>query len=138
MPCNTVCRTASVASALSSSLSGMPPRYAAVALIVAQVRMHLLVVAVALICLGLITGCERTTGGTVAMTTEPGPATTTRSTTTTSRPTTSVPTRTSPTSEVPAPPNASTMTCSEYSDLDEATQLAVLRAILADENTMFT
>ena len=30
--------------------------------------------------------------------------------------------------EVPAPPNALTMKCSEYNDLDEATQLAVIRA----------
>ena len=35
--------------------------------------------------------------------------------------------------EVPAPPNALTMTCSEYNDLDEATQLAVVRAILAEQ-----
>ena len=35
--------------------------------------------------------------------------------------------------EVPAPPNALTMTCSEYTDFDEATQLAVIRAILAQE-----
>ena len=34
--------------------------------------------------------------------------------------------------EVPAPPNALTMKCSEYNDLDEATQLAVIRAILED------
>lgn len=35
--------------------------------------------------------------------------------------------------EVPAPPNALTMKCSEYNDLDEATRLAVIRAILAEE-----
>ena len=36
--------------------------------------------------------------------------------------------------DVPAPPNALTMTCSEFNKLDEATQLAVIRAILAQEN----
>ncbi len=36
--------------------------------------------------------------------------------------------------EVPAPPNALTMKCSEFNKLDEATQLAVIRAILAEEN----
>jgi len=35
---------------------------------------------------------------------------------------------------VPAPPNALTMTCKEFNDLDEATRLAVIRAILAEEN----
>jgi len=32
---------------------------------------------------------------------------------------------------VPAPPNALTMTCGEFTKLDEATRLAVIRAILA-------
>ena len=35
--------------------------------------------------------------------------------------------------DVPAPPNALTMKCSEYNKLDEATQRAVIRAILAEE-----
>ena len=35
---------------------------------------------------------------------------------------------------VPAPPNAETMTCKEFSVLDEATRLAVIRAILAKKN----
>ncbi len=35
--------------------------------------------------------------------------------------------------DVPAPPNATTMTCEEYADLDEATQKAVIRAILGGE-----
>ena len=35
--------------------------------------------------------------------------------------------------EVPAPANAQTMKCSEYSKLDEATQRAVIRAILAEQ-----
>ena len=35
---------------------------------------------------------------------------------------------------VPAPPNALTMKCSEFNKLDEATRLAVIRAVLAQEN----
>jgi len=36
--------------------------------------------------------------------------------------------------EVPAPANALTMKCSEFTKLDEATQRAVIRAILAEGN----
>jgi hypothetical protein len=121
----------------------MSPRYVALAPIVHEMKTRVQVTVAALILLGLITACQRTTEGSVAMTTEPGP------------PLTSAPTTTSPTlpglpnipmpdipipglprtdlPEVPAPPNALTMTCSEYNDLDEATQLAVIRAILAQE-----
>ena len=35
---------------------------------------------------------------------------------------------------VPAPANSKTMTCKEFTGLDEATRLAVIRAILADKN----
>ena len=35
---------------------------------------------------------------------------------------------------VPAPPNALTMKCEEFNDLDEATRLAVIREILKQEN----
>jgi hypothetical protein len=129
----------------------MTPRYVALAPIVAQMSTHLRVTAAALIFLGVLTGCTRTTPGTVAMTTEPGPPI-------------AAPTRTpsadepgfpnipefpnipglpripgfpmpgdTDVPEVPAPPNAQTMTCGEYNDLDEATQLAVIRAILAEE-----
>ena len=45
-----------------------------------------------------------------------------------------LPTRNTDIPEVPAPPNALTMKCSEFNDLDEATRLAVIRAILAEEN----
>ena len=99
----------------------------------------------ALILAGLTAGCERTTPGTVAMTTQPGPpiASATRT------PTTPVPglpgipmpdipipgfPRNTDLPEEPAPPNALTMTCSEFNKLDEATRLAVIRAILAQEN----
>ena len=110
-------------------------------------KTHVRVTAAALILIGVATGCQRTTEGTVAMTTAPGP------------PLTSAPTRTAPSSpslpgfpniplpdiqipglpstnlpEVPAPPNALTMTCAEYTDLDDATKLAVVRAILTQES----
>jgi hypothetical protein len=112
-------------------------------------RTHVRATAAALIVIGLATGCQRTTEGSVAMTTEPGP------------PINTAPTQTAPSSpsipglpdlpnfplpeiqipglpntdlpEVPAPPNALTMTCSEYTGLDDATKLAVIRAILAQE-----
>jgi hypothetical protein len=115
----------------------MWPRYALVAFIVAQVRIRLMAVIAAVLCLGLATACEKTVPGTVAQTTQPGaPLTTTRTSTTTTK--TSSPrtttTRTStPTSEVPAPANAQTMTCKEYADLDDATRKAVVKAILDQE-----
>jgi hypothetical protein len=120
----------------------MRPRYVALAPIVHEMKTHVWVAAAALILLGLTTGCERTTPGTVAMTTEPGPpvTTTTRTPSTTlpgfpniPLPDIELPTPNTDLPEVPAPPNALTMTCSEYTDLDEATQLAVIRAILAQE-----
>ena len=99
----------------------------------------------ALILAGLTVGCERTTPGTVAMTTAPGPPlTSTRTPTSTvpglpgipipDIPIPGFPTRNTDVPVVPAPPNALTMTCSEFNKLDEATRLAVIRAILAQEN----
>ncbi len=114
-------------------------------------RTHLRVTAAALVFIGLATGCSRTTEGSVAMTTEPGPPI-------------SAPTRTPSTEdpgfpgipglpdipglpqipgfpmpgdtdvpEVPAPANSETMKCSEFTKLDEATQRAVIKAILEKE-----
>ena len=102
-------------------------------------RTKVRVTAAAMIVLGLITGCARTTPGTVAMTTEPGPplASPTRI------PPTGLPglpipiplpTRKTDVPVVPAPPNAATMTCEEFLDLDDANKLAVIRAILEPEN----
>lgn len=109
--------------------------------------------AAALICLGVATACVRTTEGDVAMTTEPGGplTTTTRTTTRTTTPTTTTPRTTtsgspttspgapptSPTSAVPAPANALTMKCSEFIELDQATRLAVVKEILANEESSF-
>ena len=104
--------------------------------------------AAALILVGVATGCSRTTEGTVAMTTEPGPpiASPTRTPSTAEPglpglpgiPIPDIPIpgfpRNTDVPEVPAPPNAETMTCEEFSGLDEATRLAVIRAILAKEN----
>jgi hypothetical protein len=125
----------------------MRSRYDVAPHIVHEMRTHVLVVAgAALILAGMTAGCERTTPGTVAMTTEPGPpiTSTTRAPRTTSVPglpgipmpdipfpgfpkNTDVPV-------VPAPPNALTMKCGDFNKLDEATRLAVIRAILAQEN----
>ena len=51
----------------------MSQRYVAHANIVHEMKTHVQVTAAALILIGLATGCQRTTEGTVAMTTEPGP-----------------------------------------------------------------
>ena len=117
-------------------------------------RTHLRVTAAALVFVGLATGCARTTPGTVAMTTEPGPPIAAPSQPPSADepgfpgipglpglpsipglpqiPGFPMPGNTD-LPKVPAPPNALTMKCSEYTDLDEATQLAVIRAILAEQ-----
>jgi hypothetical protein len=126
----------------------MRPRYVARAHIVAEMRTHVRVTAAALILLGLMTGCSRTTEGSVAMTTQPGPPlTSTPPTTGTFAPTIpglpNIPLpdipipgfpRQTDVPVVPAPANSKTMTCKEFTGLDEATRLAVIRAILADKN----
>lgn len=97
------------------------------------------------IVLGLTTGCQQTTEGVVAQTTEPGPPLTSPPTTGSRTPSIPglpdiqipnipLPTRNTDVPEVPAPANALEMTCEEFSDLDEATRVAVVREILAQEN----
>ncbi|MGU3503084.1 hypothetical protein [Mycobacterium sp. C31M] len=102
-----------------------------------------------LVLLGVLTGCARSTDGTVAMTTEPGPPLTS---TTSSRPPVipglpeipglpditipGFPTQGSDIPDVPPPPDALTMTCSDYNQLDEATQKAVVNAILKGEQSI--
>jgi hypothetical protein len=123
----------------------MHSRYDAAPHIVHGMRTHVLVAGAALILAGLTAGCERTTPGTVAMTTQPGPpinSTTTKTPTTVPGlpgiPIPDIPIpgfpRNTDVPVVPAPPNALTMTCTEFNKLDEATRLAVIRAILAQEN----
>lgn len=115
-------------------------------------KTHARVTAAALVALGLAVGagtaCQRSTEGVVAQTTEPGPPLTSEPTTSSRTPTIpglpdlpgipipdiELPTRNTDVPEVPAPPNATTMACTEYNDLDEATRVAVVRAILAQEN----
>lgn len=94
-----------------------------------------------------LVGCQQTTEGSVAMTTEPGPPLTTSS----RAPSTTMPGlpgiplpeipglpglpgRNTDVPVVPAPPNALSMTCSEFNGLDEATRVAVIREILEQEN----
>jgi hypothetical protein len=100
--------------------------------------------AAAVLLAGLTAGCERTTPGTVAMTTQPGPpitSTTRTPTTVPGLPGIPIPDipipgfpRKTDVPVVPAPPDALTMTCGEFNKLDEATRLAVIRAILAQDN----
>ncbi|MCF6390526.1 hypothetical protein L2K20_26450 [Mycobacterium sp. MBM] len=105
-----------------------------------------------LIALGLLTGCGRSTDGTVAMTTEPGPPLSSEPTTTGNRsipglpqipglpditiPNFPMPGQGSDVPDVPAPPNALTMKCSEFNDLDAATKKAVVNAILEREDSI--
>jgi len=95
--------------------------------------------------LGLTTACQRTTEGSVAQTTQPGPPLTSAPTPDRRTPTIPglpeitlpnipLPTRNTNIPEVPAPANALTMKCAEFSDLDEATRVAVVREILAQES----
>ncbi len=96
---------------------------------------------------GLTTACTQVTGGTVAMTTEPGPPLSTTTTPTTTPTTTSprsapelprLPRRTgTPNPAVPAPPDALTMTCAEYTRLDEDTRTAVIQVHIAEEDNPF-
>ncbi|MGW0160052.1 hypothetical protein ACWDUN_12100 [Mycobacterium sp. NPDC003323] len=102
-----------------------------------------------LVALAVLTGCARSTDGSVAMTTEPGPPLTTETTT---RPPVipglpeipglpditipGFPTQGSDVPDVPPPPDALTMTCADYNQLDEATQKAVVNAILEGEQSI--
>jgi hypothetical protein len=99
----------------------------------------------ALIVVGLAAGCSRTTEGSVAMTTEPGPPISSGDTETGQPTIPGLPDFELPdipglpgfpgndVPDVPAPANAQTMTCEEYTGLDEATQKAVVKAILTED-----
>ena len=108
--------------------------------------------ATGLIALGLLTGCGRSTDGTVAMTTEPGPPLTSEPTTTRDRgvpgmpqipglpeitiPNLPIPGQQSDVPDVPAPPDALTMKCSDFNELDAASKKAVVNAILEGEDSI--
>jgi hypothetical protein len=123
----------------------MRPRYDASPHIVHEMRTHVWVAGAALLVAGITAGCERTTPGEVAMTTQPGPPLTS----TTRTPSAAVPglpgipipdiqipglPSNTDVPVVPPPPNSLTMTCDEFNKLDEATRLAVIREILAQED----
>jgi hypothetical protein len=89
-----------------------------------------------------ITACERTTPGTVAMTTEPGASLST-SQRTTSRPSfpglpgiPGLPSTPGTSSNVPPPANSLTMKCKEYNGLDADTQLAVIQQIVSQQGSV--
>lgn len=122
----------------------MPPRYVAAPPIVAQMKTRVRMGAAALILMGLATGCQQTTEGQVATTTEAGPDLTSEPTATAQPTIPGIPGFEIPdipglpglpgsdVPDVPPPPNATSMTCKEYTGLDEATQKAVVRAILTE------
>lgn len=92
-----------------------------------------------------VTACQQTTEGTVAQTTEPGPPISSDDPTDgpsipglpdigiPNLPNIPLPTRNTDVPTVPAPANALEMNCEEFSALDEATRVAVVREILAQE-----
>jgi hypothetical protein len=83
-----------------------------------------------------VVGCDRTTEGTVAMTTEAGPPLQSS----TSRPTPSSPRTTLPRTSSTAPPpgDALSITCKEYVGLDEASRTAVVQEILKDQTSVLS
>lgn len=113
-----------------------------------RVRVTTAAVAGLAIALGATTACQRSTEGAVAQTTEPGPPLTTAPSAPSRLPSIPglpglpeitipnlpLPTRNTDVPEVPPPPNATSMGCEEYNKLDEATRLAVVKAILAQGN----
>lgn len=100
-------------------------------------RTRVLVAAATFVVAGAIAGCDRTTPGTVAMTTEAGPST---RITTSSRPTTSSPRTSTPrtSSNTPPPGDALGVTCTQYLDLDEASRTGVIEEILRDETSVLS
>ncbi|OBI81317.1 hypothetical protein [Mycobacterium sp. E740] len=105
-------------------------------------KTHVRVAAAVLVLVGVTTACQRTTEGSVAMTTQPGPPLTSPSATASPSipglpdigiPNLPLPTRRTDVPVVPPPPNALTMTCKEFTGLDEPTRVAVIREILKQD-----
>jgi hypothetical protein len=104
--------------------------------------MRVLIAGASILLAAGITACERTTPGTVAMTTEPG-ANLSTSPRSTSRPTLpsfpglpGLPSTPHTSSSVPPPSNSLTMTCKEYNALDADTQLAVIQKIVSQDGSV--
>jgi hypothetical protein len=98
-------------------------------------RTCVLVAVATFVVAGAVAGCDRTTPGTVAMTTEPGGST---RISTSARPTTSSPRPSTPRTSPGTPPSGDALdvTCQEYVDLDEADQTALIEEILNDETSV--
>ncbi len=102
-------------------------------------RTRVLLVAAAFAVTGAAAGCDRTTSGTVAMTTEAGSSTRTSSSRpTTSSPRTSTPRTSTPRTSSQAPPTGDPLdaTCSQYVALDEAGRTAIIEEILQNESSV--
>ncbi len=127
----------------------MAPRYDARAHNVAQMKTHVRVAAAALIVLGVTTACQQTTEGTVAMTTEPGPPIPSATGTPgragyagnarTAGPAGDSDPEPAVAGQHRCPRGPGTAQCAdhdvqEFSDLDEATRLAVIREILKQDD----
>jgi hypothetical protein len=100
-------------------------------------RTRVVVAVATFVVAGALAGCDRTTGGTVAMTTEAGPST---RITTSSRPTTSSPRTSTPrtSSDAPPPGDALGVTCEQYVALDEASRTRVIEEILRNETSVLS
>ncbi len=97
----------------------------------------MVIVGAALVLAGTVAGCDRTTSGTVAMTTEPGSST---RISTSSRPTTPTPRTSTPrtSSQAPPPGDALGVTCADYVGLAPADQEAVIEEILKDQSSVLS
>ena len=78
--------------------------------------------ATAFVAVGVLAGCARTTPGTVAMTTEPGPDTY----------------LTTPSTPGSPPGGALSVTCSQYLQLDVATQTELIQEILQNGSSVLS
>jgi len=100
-------------------------------------RTCVLVAAALFVVATAVAGCDRTTEGTVAMTTEAGPP---LQSSTPSRPTPSSPRTTLPRTSAPVPPpgDAFSITCKQYVGLDEASRAGVVEEILKDQTSVLS
>jgi hypothetical protein len=86
-----------------------------------------------------IAGCDRTTAGTVAMTTEAGSSTDVATPSTDgSTPSPVLTPSPTPSAQAPQPGDALSVTCSEYVQLDVASQTALIEEILKDKTSVIS